>query len=118
MVRRAILLIKVTVLPDGIFVAKVTIWNATCGFRSDKAVLGGTVEVPGIDGGGKEIWLPAGTSSGLKLRLRGFGASDRKGGRGDMYVVVQIDVPKDISAEARSLIERFAQPPVGNPYQI
>lgn len=103
------LLIKVTVLPDADFRRKGHDLERDVRIPIDKAVLGGTVEVPIIDGGIKEIRLPAGTSSGLKLRLRGFGASDRKGGRGDMYVVVQIDVPKDISAEARSLIERFAQ---------
>ena len=103
------LLIKVTVLPDATLRRKGADLERDVHIAIDKAVLGGAIEVPVVDGGSKEIRLPPGTSSGQKLRLRGFGASDRKGGRGDLYVVVQIDVPKDISAEAKSLIERFAQ---------
>ncbi|MBL8634917.1 MAG: J domain-containing protein [Myxococcales bacterium] len=103
------LLIKVTVMPDPVMRRKGADLERDVHIAIDKAVLGGSIEVPVIDGSVKEIRLPPGTSSGQKLRLRGFGASDRKGGRGDLYVVVQIDVPKDISAEAKSLIERFAQ---------
>ena len=103
------LLIKVSVQPDAMVRRKGADLELDVHVAIDQAVLGGSVEVPLIDGGVKEIRLPPGTSSGQKMRLRGFGASDRKGGRGDLYVVVQIDVPKDISAEAKSLIERFAQ---------
>jgi DnaJ-class molecular chaperone len=103
------LLIKVTVPTDGAIRRKGADLEQDVHIAIDKAVLGGAIEVPVIDGGVKEVRLPPGTGSGQKLRLRGFGASDRKGGRGDLYVVVQIDVPKDISAEAKSLIEKFAQ---------
>lgn len=103
------LLIKVAVLPDPDFRRKGTDLERDVRVSVDKAILGGSVEIPLIEGGTKEIRLPPGTGSGLKLRLRGFGASDRKGSRGDLYAVVQIDVPKDISAEARDLLERFAK---------
>ncbi len=70
------------------------------------AILGTKTEVETLEGK-VQVTVPAETSSGQKLRLRGKGASDRKGGRGDFYAVVQIDVPKQISKEAQELIKQF-----------
>lgn len=75
----------------------------------DVAVLGGTAEVPTLEGTKATLKIPAGTPDGTLLRLRGKGAGDRKGGRGDLYGVVQIIVPKDISPEAREHLRKFAE---------
>lgn len=74
----------------------------------DEAVLGTKREVTTLEGK-IQVKVPPGTSSGQKLRLKGQGASDRKGGRGDLYTIIQIQVPKNISEEAKTLIEQFAQ---------
>lgn len=73
-----------------------------------KAILGGAVEVATIDGPAN-LTLPAGTSSGQKLRMRGKGVHRRDGTRGDQYVTVHIRVPKDLDEETKKLIEDFAQ---------
>ena len=52
--------------------------------------------------------VPAGSSSGRRLRLRGRGLPRRDGQRGDLYAVVQITVPKQPSDEERELFEKLA----------
>lgn len=74
----------------------------------DEAVLGTRVEVPTLSGTVK-VTIPAGTSSGQKLRLRGKGLPSKLGGpAGDQFVVVQILVPTDIDDRSRDLIREFA----------
>ncbi len=74
-----------------------------------KAVLGGTVEVPTVDSRAK-IKIEAGTESGKVLRLRGKGIPDVNGyGRGDILVVVNIYVPKNISSEEKKAIEKLGE---------
>jgi DnaJ-class molecular chaperone len=74
----------------------------------DKAILGTVAEVPTLDGKAK-VKVPPGTSSGVKLRLRGKGARAADGNRGDQYVTIQIDVPSKIDEEAKKLLVRFMQ---------
>ncbi len=72
-----------------------------------EAVLGTRVEIP-TPRGPALLTVPPGTSSGTKLRLRGHGAPDRETGRtGDLYAVVRIVVPREVSAAARRLLEQF-----------
>lgn len=66
----------------------------------DRAILGTVATVATIDGKA-EVKVPAGTSSGKKLRLRGKGVVDRSGRAGDHYVTVQIDVPTDLDEDAK-----------------
>lgn len=103
------LLIEVKVQPHPSFRRKGADIELDVPVQLDEAVLGAAIEIPTLEGTTAKVNLPAGTSSGQKIRLRGRGASDRKGGRGDLYGVIQITVPKQLSDEARGLIERFAQ---------
>jgi curved DNA-binding protein len=72
-----------------------------------EAALGATVEVPTLTGTARAK-VPAGSSSGRKLRLRGQGMPGPKGGHGDLYAVVKIEVPKTLTNEERELWERLA----------
>ncbi len=103
------LLIKVSVAPHPQFRRRGTDIEVDVPIAIDEAVLGTAAEVPTLEGTKAKVNIPAGTSSGTKLRLRAKGAGDRKGGRGDLYGVVQITVPKTISDEARKHIESFGQ---------
>ncbi len=78
-----------------------------------EAILGSKIDVPTLDGL-KSLTVPAGSSSGLKLRLKGQGipASGSKAA-GDLFVVLKIVVPKTVDETSRKLIEDFAQ---RNPY--
>jgi curved DNA-binding protein len=79
-----------------------------------EAVLGATVEVPTL-GGSSRVKVPPGSSTGRKLRLRGEGFPGPRGGRGDLYAVIKIEVPKHPTAEERELFERLAQVSKFNP---
>jgi DnaJ-class molecular chaperone len=74
----------------------------------DVAVLGGKAEVPTLEGKDVSLTIPAGSSSGRKLRLRGKGAQATSG-RGDLYAVVSVQVPSEIPARARELMQEFAK---------
>lgn len=69
-----------------------------------EAVLGGPIEVPTPAGPRVGVKVPAGTSSGQRLRLRGQGA-----GGGDLYLVFKIKAVKADDARSRELIEEFAR---------
>ena len=75
------------------------------------ALLGGTVEVPTVDGRAK-IKIAPGTHAGKVLRLGGKGLPDVNGyGRGDELVVVDITIPAKLSAEEKRLVEQLAAQP-------
>lgn len=103
------LLIKVSVPPHPQFRRRGADIEVDVPIAIDEAVLGTAAEIPTLEGKKAKVTIPACTGSGTKLRLRGKGAGDRKGGRGDLYGVVQITVPKQISDEARKHIEQFGQ---------
>lgn len=75
------------------------------------ALLGGTVEVPTVDGRAK-IKIAPGTHAGKVLRLGGKGLPDVNGyGRGDELVVVDITIPSKLNAEEKRLVEQLAAQP-------
>jgi curved DNA-binding protein len=73
-----------------------------------EAALGAEVPVPTLDGSAK-VKVPAGSSSGRKLRLRGQGLPGADGSAGDLYAVVMIHVPKKLSNAERDLFQQLAQ---------
>jgi curved DNA-binding protein len=70
------------------------------------AFLGGSVEVPTIDGP-KQIKIPAGTKTHSKVRLKGLGVPDMKQGRGDQYVEITIEVAHKLTDKQKSLLEEL-----------
>ena len=75
------------------------------------ALLGGSVEVPTVDGRAR-IKIAPGTPAGKVLRLAGKGLPDVNGyGRGDILVVVDVTVPAKLNAEEKRLVEQLAAQP-------
>lgn len=74
----------------------------------DQAFLGATITVPTIDGMA-EVKIPAGSSSGRKLRLRGKGMPNPGGFTGDHHLVVHIAIPEEIDDEAIEMILKLAR---------
>jgi curved DNA-binding protein len=72
-----------------------------------EAALGTSVAVP-TPGGEAKVKVPAGTSSGRRLRLRGRGLPNPKGQPGDLLAEARIMVPPKLSDEERELFERLA----------
>ena len=79
-----------------------------------EAALGTVVQAPTLDGTA-EIRIPAGVSSGQRLRLRGQGLNVRAGGRGDHYVKLKIVTPKTLTSEEQRLFEELRQVSRFNP---
>ncbi len=74
-----------------------------------QAALGSEVEVPTLDGKGK-LRVPAGTQPGTVLRIKGKGIPRRAGlGRGDQRVEVAVEVPTELTARQRELLEELAR---------
>ncbi|MDI3298315.1 MAG: molecular chaperone DnaJ [Bacillota bacterium] len=74
-----------------------------------QAVLGDEIEVEGPRGA-ERLRIPPGTPSGTEFRVRGKGARRLDhGGYGDLRVVVEIRVPKEVGEEERSLLQRLAE---------
>ena len=72
-----------------------------------QAVLGDDVEVPIVDGRIVQH-IPEGTQSGTKFRLRGQGIQYLNGrGRGDQYVIVDVEIPKKVTRAQREALKAF-----------
>jgi len=74
-----------------------------------EAIRGAQIEVPTL-AGRATVAIPPGTDSGRKLRLRGKGVPDPSGGApGDLYVIVQIRVPKQLDDAALAHVDALAE---------
>jgi len=74
-----------------------------------QAVLGAEVEVPTVDGS-ETLKINSGIQPGKVLRMRGKGVPHLRGnGRGDQLVVVNVEIPKNLTAEQRRLFEELAR---------
>ena len=72
-----------------------------------QAVLGDDVEVPTVDGRIVQH-IPEGTQSVTKFRLRGQGIQYLNGrGRGDQYVIVDVEIPKKVTRAQREALKAF-----------
>jgi len=72
------------------------------------AILGGEVEVPTINGRVK-LTIPAGTQQDQKIRIAGRGMPQLKNSqeKGDLFVRVKVQVPKNLTAEQKSLLQKI-----------
>jgi len=73
-----------------------------------QAVLGDQIIVPTLEGNAR-LKLPPGTQGAQRFRLRERGLPGVSGQRGDLYVAVQISVPKKLSEREREIWEQLAQ---------
>jgi len=64
--------------------------------------------------GRTRVKIPPDTGAGRKLRLRGQGLDDGRGGRGDFYVVVRLALPANLTEEQRELLRRLAATTTGS----
>ena len=72
-----------------------------------QAALGATLTVPTVDGK-VQYDLPEGTQTGTVFRLRGSGVPSANGrGRGDQYVKVNVEIPRNLNHEQKELLRKF-----------
>ncbi|MBL1291316.1 DnaJ C-terminal domain-containing protein [Streptomyces sp. NPDC057067] len=73
-----------------------------------EAALGATVPVPTPGGATAKVTVPAGSSSGRRLRLRGEGMPNPRGANGDLYAELRVMVPPTLGDRERELFEELA----------
>jgi curved DNA-binding protein len=73
-----------------------------------QAVLGTELLVPTLEGKVR-LKIPPGTQGGQRFRLRERGLPSASGKRGDLYVVVQINVPKKVTEREKELWAELAK---------
>jgi molecular chaperone DnaJ len=72
------------------------------------AALGGSIEVPTVDGGRARMTIPAGCQSGQTFRLRGKGMSVlRSNIRGEMFVEAMVETPVNLTKRQQELLQEF-----------
>jgi molecular chaperone DnaJ len=74
------------------------------------AALGGTIEVPTIEGKRAKVSIPAGTQTGRQFRLRAKGMTGVRGSaRGDMIIETVVETPVGLTARQKELLKEFEE---------
>ena len=74
------------------------------------AALGGSIEVPTIDGGRGRVQVPGGSQSGRQMRLRGKGMPHLRGGStGDMIIELAVETPVNLTSRQKELLREFEE---------
>jgi len=72
------------------------------------AALGGSIEVPTIDGGRGRVQIPAGSQAGRQMRLRSKGMPAlRGGGAGDMFIELAVETPVNLTSRQKEILREF-----------
>ncbi|AZL15718.1 molecular chaperone DnaJ [Rickettsiales endosymbiont of Stachyamoeba lipophora] len=81
----------------------------TIPIKMTTAALGGTIEVPTIDGNIAKVTIPHGTQPGDKLRLKGKGMHVMRANkaRGDMFIIINVEIPVKLNAKQKELLEEL-----------
>ena len=102
------LYVHIKIKPDARFERREDDLLVDAGVDVATAALGGSVEVPTIDGEPVKVKIPAHVQGGATFRVREKGMPKLHGrGRGDLLVTVRIDIPRDLTARQRELFEEL-----------
>lgn len=105
------LYLRVQLLPHGVFERHGDdLWTRTA-VPLTTAVLGGEALVPTVAGGSVRLKVPPTTQNGQRFRLKehGMPVPGKSGTRGDLYVTVDVQLPKSLTPEQRSHYEALAR---------
>ncbi len=103
------LYVFLSVVPHGLFHREGANLYCRVPIPMTTAALGGTVQVPTIDGSTAEVKVEAGTQSGQQTRIKHKGMSVlRSHAKGDLYVELVVETPVHLSNRQRELLEEFA----------
>jgi molecular chaperone DnaJ len=78
------------------------------------AALGTSMEIPTVDGGKARLKIPESTQPRQQFRLKGKGMPELNGStRGDMYVIVDVEIPRKINKEQKEILSKFKEASAG-----
>ena len=100
------LYVVVHVTPDPLFSRQGENLAITVPVTYPEAALGAEIGVPTLDGGQVRLKIPAGTKSGRTFRAKGKGI-EKKSGRTDLLVTVQVQVPENLSEKAKEALRTY-----------
>ena len=98
------LYVKVSVEAHKTFTKRGSNLYTTLSVKLSDALLGGTYMLESLEGP-VEVVIPAGTGTNESVRLKGKGVPTSGGGRGDLVVALNIEMPKKLSRKAKQIIE-------------
>ncbi|MGO1050816.1 molecular chaperone DnaJ [Crossiella sp. CA198] len=101
------LFVRVHVAPHELFGRNGDDITVTIPCTFPELVLGTTLTVPTLEGK-VSVRVPAGTTSGRTLRVRGKGVARKDGTFGDLLVTLQVAVPSTVDEQARAALEAYA----------
>lgn len=101
------LFLKIEIAPDPRFKIEGSDIHTTVPVYPSDAVLGGEAEVE-TPTGPVRVRIPAGSSSGRKIRLRGRGLAQSGGGKGDLLAEIRIVIPENLTEREREIYEQLA----------
>lgn len=102
------LLVTVSVRPSPTFQREGSNIYISARLSFVQAALGTEIQVPTLDGA-VSLNIPEGTQTGAVFRLRGKGVPNiRSGVRGDQYVTVELETPKNLNSKQKELLRQFA----------
>ena len=74
------------------------------------AAIGGSIDVPTIDGGKARLKIPQGTQSGDQFRLKSKGMPHVRGGHfGDMYIQAKVETPTNLNKKQTEILKSFQE---------
>ncbi len=104
------LFIQAKVLNDPLYRAEKYDLHMNQELKLSEAVLGTRISVPTLDDKQLSLKIPPGTKPGTKMRMSGHGLPHMKGNKkGDLYVKIQIKLPRQLTDEQKKLIEKLAE---------
>ena len=104
------LFIQAKVLNDPSYRAEAYDLHMNQELKLSEAVLGTSISVSTLDDKNLSLKIPPGTRPGTKMRMPGHGLPHMKGKKkGDLYVKIQIKLPKQLTNEQKKLIEELAE---------
>ena len=104
------LFIRAKVLNDPLYQVEKYDLHMNQELKLSEAVLGTHISVPTLDDKQLSLKIPPGTKPGTKMRMSGHGLPHMKGNKkGDLYVKIQVKLPRQLTDEQKKLIEQLAQ---------
>jgi len=103
------LIVLVHVRPHALFGRAGDNLTITVPVTFPEAALGSEIKVPTLDSAPVTLKLPAGTTNGRVLRVRGKGVTRRDGSKGDQLVTIEVAVPHKVSGKAKEALEAYRE---------